>query len=644
MAKYGKVQFIAFNIRPGYKDDKMKKCWSCGCTNFKPFPPPHDWVCKTCCTSTGNKCLGDHKSYLGDNDHTKDIEFRCRLMKKAITTAYLDANVLKAKVRRSSWNVFSKKEPVLKVFMAPEFYFRGAEGAYPFEQIHTIMENLRKEIDFKSYQDWLFVFGTAIGYLKQEDTSVKITSVERIPGNKTKITVDSLLESDWTSASASEYVQFQDCSDKSKAPKSGPVAVTNHTKGVQATIEDIRNTAGNDFEITLDTNELYPKDNIVFFYREDISRTVEFNIKASRSSPKGTIITINNPDQQRINPCPACKCQSFEASESKPYLCKHCTHTHSKISKNFIRKNQYAKMENSLVLNTNKGFDVGHFVKLTAKEGKTEIGNYALVCKGGPKQEDTDEPQQFVIYKEYISGIDFLRDKEKYWGTSTNRRIEIHGQDDRIVIPTEGSRDQLSAKRNVPGTKTTYIDKDGKKKEHRISEINKVGYGGGSVFSIDDITFGLEICLDHAYDRIWEFYNDHTDQTGNAVSKQAQPGDPKVQIHLIPSWGMSIAGGKISCVDKGLVFNVDGPKGSEVRIMGKNNDYRCRCTNTDHNKNNNKPGNCVDCNEPLQPIGTKVKSDGKEKSVTDKDIKKYFEGEGKIVVYEKKPLPKGQTV
>jgi len=105
---------------------------------------------------------------------------------------------------------------------------------------------------------------------------------------------------------------------------------------------------------------------------------------------------------------------------------------------------------------------------------------------------------------------------------------------------------------------------------------------------------------------------------------------------------MSIAGGKIGCVDKGLVFNVDGPKGSEVRIMGKNNDYRC--TDTSHNKNKNKPGNCLDCNEPLQPIGTKVKTVGKEEPVTDKDIKKYFENEGKIVIYAKQSIPKEQTV
>ena len=690
MATYSKVQFIAFNIKPSYKDEKTKPCL-CGCPQFTAFTDPkYQQYCQDCWnTYTQQKCNGNHKSYLGDKDPTKDIEYRCTLMKKAIETAFHDANVLKAKVRRHSWNIFSKKELVLKVFMAPEFYFRGAEGAYPSEQIHTIMENMREETNSKSYKDWLFIFGTAIGYMKHEETSVKITSVERIPGNKTKITVDSLLESDWTSASASEYVQFKDCSDASKSPVSGPATVTRHTKGIQATIKDIHPETGDRFNITLDTKEPCPVGNYVFFYRKGFTQTKRFEIMGSKKDASGsTIITIENPSQNRHKSCPECedtnKCGKFETLPTNLDLCRNCSHTHSNDSKNYIRMNQVAKMESTLVLNTNTGFEVDHFLKLAAAEKKTEIGNYALVCKGGLKRDDTDEPKQFVIYKEYISSIDFLRDIKKDWGKSAGRLIEIHGQEDRVVLPTEGSRDLLSAKKNIPGTTTTYIDKDGKKKEHRISEINKVGYGGGSVFTIDDITFGLEVCLDHAYNRIWEFYN----------GSQAKAGDPKVQIHLIPSWGMSIAGGKICCVDKGLVFNVDGERSdSEVRIMEKNKEYCC----TEPHDIQSKPGVCLKCKTyycttcgkyyppaincgcgtplskvyhcpeheerslsqddcsvckkkkvlyevKLQPIGTLVKSKGSNVGVTHPRINEYFEKDGQIKVYEKKPIPKAQTV
>jgi hypothetical protein len=73
------------------------------------------------------------------------------------------------------------------------------------------------------------------------------------------------------------------------------------------------------------------------------------------------------------------------------------------------------------------------------------------------------------------------------------------------------------------------------------------------VFTIDDITFGLEVCLDHGYSRLGDFYD-----------KGVAKGDPKVQILLIPSWGMSIGRGKVACVPNGVVFNVDGGRSDSV--------------------------------------------------------------------------------
>lgn len=636
MTEYKHVQFIAFNIRPGYKTVPAKKCWQCGCAAFNPMSAPNQDVCEDCYSgsTSANRCYGEHKDYLGVPDHVKDIEYRSKVIKKAIETAYHKVDEFKSSnlhiARRAVNKVDTNK--TLYVFMAPEFYYRGAEGAYPVEHIHTIMEQMREEIDFPSYKDWLFIFGTAIGYLKHEETSVKITSIKNIPPNKIQITVDSLLESDWTQAKASEYLNFEDCSDSSKSPVNGPINVSAHTKGVQTTIKDINHDTGDRFIITLDTTKPCPVGNSIYFYREGFTQTKKFEIKDSTQDPNDSSITIENPDQHKHDPCPKCsgdKCSSFEPLPAKPDNCRKCTHTHSNDSANYIRKNQVAKMESSLILDTDTGFAENHFVKLVAGNGKTEIGNYALISKGGSKQVDTDEPKQFVIYKEYISSIDFLRDESKDWDNQDERLIAIHGHDDRKVLPTEGSQDLNSAAQNIAGTTTTYLDEAGKKKEHKISEINKVGYGGGSVFTIDDITFGLEVCLDHAYDRVWDFYNNY-----------AHAGDPKVQIHLIPSWGMSIGGGKIACVDEGLVFNVDGPSGSVLRI----NDGKYYCEkhkDVQETSVNTCPKSS--CNEQLQPIGMIIKSLGNE-SVTHPKIKQYFENEGKIVVYEEQQIPSPETV
>lgn len=66
---------------------------------------------------------------------------------------------------------------------------------------------------------------------------------------------------------------------------------------------------------------------------------------------------------------------------------------------------------------------------------------------------------------------------------------------------------------------------------------------GGSIFTVDGITFGLEVCLDHAATRA----SSDTGRLDHAAN---------VQVQLIPSAGMSI--GSVSTVKGGIVFNVDG--------------------------------------------------------------------------------------
>jgi hypothetical protein len=66
---------------------------------------------------------------------------------------------------------------------------------------------------------------------------------------------------------------------------------------------------------------------------------------------------------------------------------------------------------------------------------------------------------------------------------------------------------------------------------------------GGSIFTIDGITFGLEVCLDHA-----------------ASTKSPSSGRldhaANIQVQLIPSAGMWIQ--QFRTVKDGIVFNVDG--------------------------------------------------------------------------------------
>jgi predicted amidohydrolase len=92
----------------------------------------------------------EHSLYLGLMDHAKDIESRIAIMKLAVEKAA-------AKIKDNT------TPSTLKVFMSPEFFFRGYTGAYPdMEMVHAIREQLESMVNATKYEDWLFVFGSVI--------------------------------------------------------------------------------------------------------------------------------------------------------------------------------------------------------------------------------------------------------------------------------------------------------------------------------------------------------------------------------------------------------------------------------------------------------------------------------------------------
>jgi hypothetical protein len=96
--------------------------------------------------------------FQGKTDDRADMEKKAADMIKAVQAA------------RSSVSAAHQTEStMLKVFMAPEFYFRGRNGAYDADDVNGTGKNgrgltdlLREELDKDIYKDWLFVLGTVI--------------------------------------------------------------------------------------------------------------------------------------------------------------------------------------------------------------------------------------------------------------------------------------------------------------------------------------------------------------------------------------------------------------------------------------------------------------------------------------------------
>lgn len=151
---------------------------------------------------------------------------------------------------------------------------------------------------------------------------------------------------------------------------------------------------------------------------------------------------------------------------------------------------------------------------LDPKTNTYEAYNVAIVQKGGYSDPDLQLANRVVVMKEFKSGIDYLK------------------------FPASGLSDFNTS--HLPSIGDASYTK----------EINTPGGGGGggfnggSIFHLDHITFGLEICLDHAERRLVRAY--------------PQKGQLFIQIQLIPSGGMSIVSGAVATSPGGLVFNVDG--------------------------------------------------------------------------------------
>ena len=110
------------------------------------------------------------------------------------------------------------------------------------------------------------------------------------------------------------------------------------------------------------------------------------------------------------------------------------------------------------------------------------------------------------------------------WYTEDRPEAKIVGKNEHSIRPGGARRDPINNRQNTIGGTTG------------VSELV-----GGCIFTMDCITFGLEVCRDHYLKRLASSQNSRS-----------------AQIQLIPSAGMSIEQASIACADGGIIFNVDG--------------------------------------------------------------------------------------
>lgn len=137
--------------------------------------------------------------YLGLLNSIEDIDARMILLRKAIETA-----------RDRVEEMDDPAEPTLKVFVVPEFYFRGTNGAYKDglrvdkvfamdsrekwdDHLGYIENELIKIVDNEKYGDWLFIVGTVLVCKKDPGKSCAKPEMEREGQLKSNV-IDSYLK------------------------------------------------------------------------------------------------------------------------------------------------------------------------------------------------------------------------------------------------------------------------------------------------------------------------------------------------------------------------------------------------------------------------------------------------------------------
>ena len=488
------------------------------------------------------------KIYRGKGADAEDLEKRIAIMKAAVVAAAEDERVEK------------DDSEVLKIFMAPEFFFRGTSGGYPLDQIAGILEKLRVETNKPEYKDWLFVFGTAIGYLKHEDQPEA-----KKQGRTFKLRIKSAIELSDDRGKFTElgFESAQGCEDPQ---------ITAQSKGGDWWISQ-GNVVGRIFA------DGRPSDTWLVYARAT-------GFKAGEA-----IVDVPPPVQMKKHPVwitSAVKMTDKKYPYSELKLGEKASHEHPKVTAasgagGWVLAqgdNRGSVLADGIIGGTYVLHARGHdFTAGSAdllEPVATEIFNVALVQKGA------NPAATVLVYKEFRSQLDFI---------VRDTKLLIH-EENRNLTPTAGARAPAV---NIKDAKPV--------KGSRTSELNKSGLGGGAIFEIDGITYGLEVCLDHGIRRLGYYYN----------TEGGKAGHPAVQVQLIPSWGMSINDNNVVAILGGLVFNVDGDRGDSTLKARETNSFTLNAVDQ------------IDAPADVQVDGVEVKD--------------YFESGGKLAVYEIVELP-----
>jgi|GEM_PF-2594251 len=142
---------------------------------------PRDIQCIAYQIQTAAEGNTNRVNYPGLNDQKRDIDARCKVLIDAIEAAAKDHRI---------------SPMATKLFVAPEFFFRGARGGvYSAEALSYLSEVLDRHLRKAEYFRWIFVLGTALAVMPEveppagaaltDDSEILNVALARIGGRST---------------------------------------------------------------------------------------------------------------------------------------------------------------------------------------------------------------------------------------------------------------------------------------------------------------------------------------------------------------------------------------------------------------------------------------------------------------------------
>ncbi|NEO55251.1 MAG: hypothetical protein F6K54_20535 [Okeania sp. SIO3B5] len=121
------------------------------------------------CVNIGYKTVNGQKTYPSLDNDSEDIKERINHLFKVINEVMVEPTVI-------------SDQSVKKIFMIPEFFFRGKKGYYTLNEKNSYSDNLLPSLQSflkgTTLNNWIFIFGTTVyGWNKGTDTYIYNSSL-----------------------------------------------------------------------------------------------------------------------------------------------------------------------------------------------------------------------------------------------------------------------------------------------------------------------------------------------------------------------------------------------------------------------------------------------------------------------------------